>query len=122
MITTRKDIIQHCLALPNSYLDTPFHDTSWQVIRHKENTKVFAWIFERFGNVWVNLKCDEDGREVFRRMYPDNILPAYHLNHYHWNSVILNGKVSDEDIDYLVRRSFLLSLQQKYRKLYIDVL
>ena len=41
----RKEIIEYCLTFVNAYEDYPFEDKNWCVIRHRDNRKVFAWIF-----------------------------------------------------------------------------
>lgn len=55
-MTERKEAIACCLTLKDVYEDYPFHDPNWCVIRHRENNKVFAWIFDRNGHVWINVK------------------------------------------------------------------
>ena len=55
-MTERKEAIACCLALKNVYEDYPFHDPNWSVMRHKENQKVFALIYERNGQIWINVK------------------------------------------------------------------
>ena len=54
----KREIIDDCLTYKNVFEDYPFHDPNWCVVRHKENNKVFAWIFEKDGHVWINVKCD----------------------------------------------------------------
>ena len=49
---TREDVIKFCKTFKNAYEDYPFHDPNWTVMRHRENKRVFAWIFEREGKIW----------------------------------------------------------------------
>lgn len=90
-MTDRKEAIAYCLTLKGAYEDYPFHDPNWCVIRHKSNHKVFAWIFNRNGHVWINVKCDPSGGSLERDL--PSVVPAYHLNKKHWNSIILDGTV-----------------------------
>ena len=53
----REELISYCLTFKDTYPDQPFHDPNWTVIRHRGSRKVFAWIFEREGRTWVNVKC-----------------------------------------------------------------
>ncbi len=108
-MTERKEIIQYCLTYKNVYEDYPFHDPNWCVIRHKSNKKVFAWIFDREGKVWVNVKCDPEWRDSWRAAFP-SVIPAYHLNKKHWNSIILDGTIPVEDIRRMVGESYDLTL------------
>ena len=50
---TREEAVSYCLKMPDVFEDYPFHDPNWTVIRMKSSRKVFAWIFEREGNIWV---------------------------------------------------------------------
>ena len=111
-MTTRKEIIQFCLTLPNVYEDYPFHDDNWCVIRHKKNKKVFVWIFDRDGHVWVNVKCDPEWRDFWRSAF-ESVIPAYHLNKEHWNSIILDGTIPVNDIERMVSESYDLTKSKK---------
>jgi predicted DNA-binding protein (MmcQ/YjbR family) len=85
------------------------------VIRHRENKKVFAWIFDKDGHVWINLKTDPEWRDFWRQTYA-SVLPAYHLNKEHWTSVILDGTVPDKDIKRLIGESYDLTKKQKCKR------
>ena len=64
-MTTKEEILRLALRFPDSYSDMPFDD-NWTVVRHRDNKKIFAWIFERQGRVWVNLKAPPDWRDLWR--------------------------------------------------------
>ena len=109
---SRREVINFCLKLKNSYEDCPFEDPNWTVMRHKENQKVFAWIFQREGHIWVNVKCDPQWREFWREAFP-SVIPGYHLNKMHWNSIILDGTVPDKEIKRMVQESYDLTAPKK---------
>lgn len=113
-MTEKKEVITYCLSYAEVYEDYPFHDPNWCVIRHKKNRKVFAWIFDKDGSVWVNVKCDAGWRDVWRSAY-ESVVPAYHLNKEHWNSIILDGTVPAEDIKRMIGESYELT-KPKVRK------
>lgn len=108
----REEIIQFCLTLEGVYEDYPFHDPGWCVIRHRENKKIFACIFNREDHVWVNVKCDPEWRDFWRSTFA-SVQPAYHLNKKHWNSIILDGSVPDRDIKRMVMESYDLTVKVK---------
>ena len=108
MIKEKKQVIDYCLTYQNVYEDYPFSDPDWCVIRHKENQKVFAWIFEKDGYIWINVKCDPQWREFWRNTFK-SVIPAYHLNKTHWNSVILDGTSPDKDIERMIGESYDLT-------------
>ncbi len=114
-MTTRKEITDHCLEYADVYEDDPFHDPNWRVIRQRKNQKIFAWIFERNGNIWVNLKCEPQWTAFWRSAF-SAVVPAYHLNKTHWNSVILDGSIPREDICRMVAESYELTKPAPRRK------
>ncbi|MBL4953730.1 MmcQ/YjbR family DNA-binding protein [Neobacillus sp. YIM B02564] len=109
---TREEAIDYCLNLKNTYEDYPFSDKNWTLMRHKDNKKVFAWIFERNGHIWINLKCEPGWLDFYRQKY-HSVVPAYHLNKEHWNSIILDGTIPEEEIYEMIRRSHHLTKPKK---------
>lgn len=104
----RKYIINFCMTLPEVYEDYPFKDKTWTLMRHKRNNKVFAWIFQRQDNIWINVKCDPEWRDFWRSAY-ESVLPGYHLNKEHWNSIIMDGNVPDKDVKRMIGESYDLT-------------
>lgn len=106
---TRKEAIDYCLSYPGVYEDYPFDDPNWTVIRHKTGKRRgFAWIFERQGRIWINVKCDPDWADIIRSTFP-SVIPAYHMNKTHWNSIILDGTIPDEEIHKMLLESYTLT-------------
>ena len=108
----KSEAIAFCLTLNNVFEDYPFHDPNWAVIRHKENKKVFAWIYEKDNCIWINVKCDLQWRDFWRNAF-EAVIPAYHLNKEHWNSIILDGTVPDNDIKRMIEESYELTKGKK---------
>lgn len=105
---TREQAIAYCLTLKDVYEDYPFRDPNWTVIRHRANKKVFAWIYEKDGRIWINVKCDPQWRDFFRSAFP-SVVPGYHLNKEHWNSIILDGTVPEKEIRKMIGESYELT-------------
>ncbi len=57
----------------------------------KTGNKMFMLISLDAAELQVNLKCDPEKAIELREQYPDNILPGYHMNKKHWNTVIAAG-------------------------------
>lgn len=81
-------------------------------MRHKENKKVFAWIYEKDGFIWINVKCNPEWRDFWRDAFT-SVVPAYHLNKEHWNSIILDGTVPEDDIKRMIEESYELTKGRK---------
>ncbi len=112
---TRQEVIDFCLTLDNSYEDYPFDDGNWTVMRHKTNKKMFAAAYERSGNIWVNVKCDPNLTYMWRSSYK-SVIPAYHMNKVHWNSVILDGSIPREEIENMIYDSYVLTMPKRVNK------
>lgn len=111
MLMEKIKVIDYCLTFEHVFEDYPFHDQNWCVIRHDENDKIFAWIFKKDGRVWVNVKCDSEWILFWRNAF-DSVIPAYHLNKKYWNSIILDGTISDKDIQMMIGNSYDLTAKK----------
>lgn len=107
---THKDIEEYLLSFPNTWLDFPFGEgTSVYKVGHKETGegKMYAVIEDNSKPLRVSLKCDPILAETLREKY-ETVVPGYHLNKKHWNSIICSGQLSDEEIQDLARLSYNL--------------
>lgn len=102
---TREEVIKYGLSLPDTYQDAPFRDPNWQLVRVRKNKKAFLWSYERNGAMCINVKVNPEWRDVWRDMYP-SVLPGYHQNKEHWNTVILDGTVPDDEIKRMIAESY----------------
>ena len=107
-MTTRQDVVDFCLAWEDAYADAPFRDDNWTVMRHKSNKKGFAFIYEYQGRMQVNVKCRPGDTAFWRGAYPDGVLPGYHMNKAHWNTIVL-GRVPAGDVKGMIAESFRLT-------------
>ena len=73
--------------------------------------KMFALLGHTNDIESINLKGDPEQNWVLREQYQGNIIPGYHMNKRHWNTVILNGTVPDEILLQLIDDSYLLVLR-----------
>lgn len=105
---TRQDVIEACLRLPDAFEDYPFDDPGMTCMRRKSNMKIFAFIFERDGKIWINLKVEPLKADFWKDAYPA-VVPGWHMNKRHWISVILDGSMTDEDILPLIEDSYELT-------------
>ena len=104
---TKQQMIDLCLQYPQSYEDYPFDPTT-TLIRHEGNKKMFALIDHLHDRLHITLKCDPVRAEILRNMYED-VIPGYHFNKKHWNTVFLNGDVPFDEICELINHSFDLT-------------
>ncbi|MCW3091890.1 MAG: hypothetical protein JWP81_2959 [Ferruginibacter sp.] len=83
----------------------PFGDT---VIVFKVNGKVFLLVSLDSSPLQFNVKCDPEKAIELREQYPDAVLPGYHMNKKHWNTIIVDGALSKTQIFEMVDDSYKL--------------
>lgn len=102
---TRQEVLEYGLSFPDTYWNAPFRDASWQLVRVRKNKKAFLWIYEKDGNICINIKVNPEWRDLWRNTYA-SVLPGYHQNKEHWNTVILDGTVPKEEIGRMIAESY----------------
>ena len=115
---TRRQLIDYCLTYPDAYEDYPFDGLVgapgvWTVMRHKDNKKSFAFIYERDG-LCVNLKCEPLRADFLRQIYT-GVMPAYHMNKEHWNTV-RPGEIPENALYEMINHSHQLTMPKERRK------
>jgi len=66
---SRKEALDYGLTFPDTYVETPFRDTNWQLVRVKGSKKAFLWIYEKDGYVNLNVKADKEWRDYWRSAF-----------------------------------------------------
>lgn len=114
---TREEALEFGLSLKNTYLDMPFHDRNWQLIRIKGSKRAFLWTYEKDGFINLNLKVDREWRDIWRNAYT-SVIPGYHQNKEYWNTVILDGTIPDEEIKNMILTSYEIITDNPTRRIY----
>ena len=108
-----KKIIDYCLSLPEVREDYPF-GPDVQVFKIKN--KLFAILTKRQDIYRINLKCHPEEALILREIFED-VIPGYHMNKMHWNTVILNNSIPDEEIKRMIDRSYCLVVKKLKKKI-----
>ena len=114
---TREEALSYGLSFPDTYQEAPFHDLNWQLIRVKKSRKAFLWTYEKDGFINLNLKVDPQWRDLWRKTYTA-VLPAYHQNKEHWNTVVLDGSIPDDVIKRMIAESYDLVTDSPTKRIY----
>ncbi|HVS79194.1 MAG TPA: MmcQ/YjbR family DNA-binding protein [Candidatus Saccharimonadales bacterium] len=101
---THKQVEKYLLGMPGAKLDYPFGEG---VAVYKVQDKMFALVQEGDEPVRLSLKCDPLLSETLRARY-ETVMPGYHLNKKHWNTILLTGQLTWQEIQDLINHSYNL--------------
>jgi predicted DNA-binding protein (MmcQ/YjbR family) len=99
---------KYLLSHPEAWEDFPFGP---DVAVMKVRNRMFATLGRVAGEVRSNLKCDPNEALMLRDIF-ESVLPGYHMNKRHWNTVILDGDVPRSEIERMMDRSYGLVVKQ----------
>jgi predicted DNA-binding protein (MmcQ/YjbR family) len=95
-----------------SYIDYPFGD---EVMVLKIANKMFALVSQSDNPLRVNLKCDPDDAIAYREIY-EGVVPGYHMNKKHWNTIILDDSIPLEVLKEMIDDSYNLVFNKLTKK------
>ena len=114
---TREEVLAFALSFPDTYQDAPFHDDNWQLVRVNGSRKAFIWTYERNGYMNLNVKVDPEWRDYWRDAF-ESVLPGWHQNREHWNTIILDGSVPDDAVREMIAESYRLVTDSPSKRIY----
>ena len=117
VMKTREEVLEYGLTFPDTYQEAPFHDENWQLVRYKANKKAFLWTYEKDGYVNLNVKVDPEKAFFWRQLYK-SVIPGYHQNKDHWNTVILDGTIPERDVKLMIAESYDLISDCPSKRIY----
>ncbi|UUZ96208.1 MmcQ/YjbR family DNA-binding protein [Paenibacillus sp. P25] len=101
-------LIEFGLKLKGTSLRYPF-DPAMPVLF--VGSKLFALFGSYNGYPSMNVKTDPETAWLVREQYNGTVIPGYHMNKKHWNTVLLNGVVPDNVLKEMVEESYGLVLR-----------
>lgn len=107
------EIREYCLGKPGVEETLPFGPDT---LVYKVNGKMF--LLTGFDNdpVSFNVKCDPDKAVELREEFSGCVLPGYHMNKKHWNTILVNGTLSDKQLREMIDESYNLVQGKKSTK------
>ena len=114
---TRQEVLQYGLSFPDTYQDAPFRDENWQLVRIRGSKKAFLWTYERDGYLNLNVKVNSEWRDFWRSAYK-SVIPGWHQNKEHWNTIILDGSIPEKDIKRMIFESYNLVTDSPAKRIY----
>lgn len=105
-----EDLREYCLQHPFVEESFPFGPDT---LVFKVNGKIFLLTGLDNDPLQFNVKCDPEKAEALREQYP-SVLPGYHMNKKHWNTIVVDGSVSNRVLKEWITDSY--NLVAKIRK------
>jgi predicted DNA-binding protein (MmcQ/YjbR family) len=102
-----EELRKYCLSKKGVSECFPFDETT---LVFKVRDKMFA-LTDLEGDLSINLKCDPDLAVELREKYPA-VLPGYHMNKKHWNTVIIDGRIPDRLIREWIDHSYQMVIDK----------
>ena len=99
----------YCLTKTGAEESLPFGPDN---IVFKVNSKMFMLLSLDAEPTQFNVKCDPDKAEELREEYPC-VLPGYHMNKKHWNTIVVDGSVSSKLLKEWIDHSYDLVKKKK---------
>ncbi|MCW9048442.1 MAG: MmcQ/YjbR family DNA-binding protein [Gammaproteobacteria bacterium] len=99
-----KSAEKYLLEKPESAKDFPF---GVDAAVFKVKSKIFAILINRGNDVYMNLKCEPYRAAALRDVY-EAVIPGYHMNKLHWNSIILNDSIPLNEMKKMIDHSYAL--------------
>ncbi|TYR35024.1 MmcQ/YjbR family DNA-binding protein [Sphingobacterium phlebotomi] len=101
-----EDIREYCIAKPAVTEELPFGPDT---LVFKVGGKVFLLVgLDQVESLSFNVKCDPDIAVELRLNYPETVIPGYHMNKKHWNTVYCNRQLPDERLRMFIDDSYAL--------------
>lgn len=108
---TFSQINDHLLSYDDVFLDHPFgEDVFVYKVKLAKGDKIFALLAVQKGIFRISLKCEPQLAEALRQKY-ESVLPGYHLAKKHWNTIILSGQLTWQEVVDLISHSYQLVSQ-----------
>jgi predicted DNA-binding protein (MmcQ/YjbR family) len=102
----------YMLSRPEAWEDFPFYP---HIAVMKVRNKMFATLSVDAGIARMNLKCDPVEAQMLRDIF-SAVLPGYHMNKRHWNTILLDGSIPNGELERMIDRSYALVVKGMGRK------
>ena len=103
---------EYCLSKPETEETFPFGPDT---LVYKVNGKIFLITGLNQTQLNFNVKCDPDKAIELREEFPC-VQPGYHMNKKHWNTIIVDGSVSNKQLKEWIDWSYELVAEKKVKK------
>lgn len=111
---TENEVIEYCLSLDGAFKRYPYGDGSNPLVMSIPPKKAFCNIHLNSSPLHITVKCDPIEAQFLRSAY-SCIKPGYYCNKEHWNSIFIDGTLTDEQIKSMILNSYYLVSKKKHK-------
>jgi len=104
-----EELRDYAIAKPDTEEGFPFGEST---LVFKVKGKIFLLVSVDAQPLQFNAKCDPEKAMELREQY-DSVLPGYHMNKKHWNTVIIDGSLSKKQLKEMIDHSYALVAKVK---------
>lgn len=105
-----EELQTYCLQKNDVEECFPFGDNT---LVFKTNNKIFLLVALNNNPLQFNAKCQPDKAIEWRERYSESVLPGYHMNKRHWNTVIIDGSLTRKQLIEMIDDSYNLVARKK---------
>lgn len=114
-----EELRDYCIAKVGVTEELPFGPDT---LVFKVAGKVFLLVgLDQVGDLSFNVKCDPDYAIELRDHHEATVMPGYHMNKKHWNTVFINRELSDQKLFSLVDHSYELVFRALPKRLQDEI-
>ena len=103
-------IREYILQKPSVTEGFPFGEDT---LVFKVKKKIFFLAGLEESPLQFNVKCNPDKAIELREEFPESVLPGYHMNKKHWNTIIVDGRLSAKQLKEMIDDSYKLVSKTK---------
>jgi len=107
-----KILEKYLLEKPASKKEFPFDEVT---VVYKVMNKMYALVGNKDGFININLKCLPEDALGYREIY-NCVIPGFHMNKKHWNTIVLDGEMSDAILQDMIDESYELVVSKLTKK------
>jgi predicted DNA-binding protein (MmcQ/YjbR family) len=99
------ELVEFCLSLPEVEETQPFGP---EHVVYKTKGKMFLLVGLEDSPIRFNVKCDPARAIQLREEFPEAVLPGYHMNKKHWNTIVVGPELSRLQLEEFILHSYTL--------------
>ncbi len=99
------ELVEFCLSLPDVEESQPFGP---EHVVYKTKGKIFLLVGLEDSPIRFNVKCNPELAIQLREEFPLAVLPGFHMNKKHWNTIVVGPELSRKQIETFILHSYQL--------------